>query len=137
MEPAELAQQAWWQYGILGVVALVFALVIRFLFKQYQREVRKNQDKDKMIADERQAWAVEREKIRGEFDEHHTDLLKEYAQKIQAEHKECQEREATIRRERDEMVERMADEQRKANDAMVEMLQKLQERMVFPRSGRY
>lgn len=139
MEPAEVAQQGWWQYGVLGVGVVVFGLVIRFLFKQYQREVRKYQESQAIIAEERKGWAVERERIRAEYDQCHHDLLREYAEKIQQEHKECQEREDRMREEHDARVERMADEQAKSNESLIAMLEKLQERMVLSRSrgGQY
>lgn len=132
MDPVEVSQ-SWWQYGVLGVGIVVFGIVIRFLFKQYQREVRKNQEKDELVARERTAWAVEKERIRGEYDVRYHEVLKTYAEKLQEEHEESQKREDMLRAAHEDMVEKMADEQRKGADALIEMLQKLQDRMVFSR----
>lgn len=130
--------QQWWQYGVLGVGIVVFGVVIVYLFKQYKVQVAKTIKANEANVVERTAWAVEKERLRIEFEQRHNDLLKSYAADIQAEHVECVAREDRMRVAHADELERVSDEQRKASDAMVVMLQKLQDRLVFSKDhGRY
>ena len=130
--------QQWWQYGVLGVGIVVFGVVIVYLFKQYKVQVAKTIKANEANVIERTAWAVEKERLRIEFEQRHNDLLKSYAADIQAEHVECVAREDRLRTSHADELERVSDEQRKASDAMVVMLQKLQDRLVFSKDhGRY
>lgn len=128
------AQQSLWQYGVLGIAVVAFAGVIWFLFRKYDayrdttekiREVER-----KAMDGERTAWAVERERLRTDYEARNHEVVKNYAQEIQKEHEACRAREDNMRREYTEMVESIADGSQHANDAMLEMLKKFHDRIV-------
>lgn len=147
MEPAAVehlaAPQEWWQYGVLGVGILVFGIVITILAKEYRKVVKDAARERDAWAIERTGWAVERasqtmekERIRADAHAQHNVLLVEYAKKLEEEHrghlremaevhKECQEREDSIRDDFDELTKLRSDEQKKTMDALADALDKL------------
>ncbi len=147
MEPAAAQQlaspQQWWQYGVLGIGILVFGIVITILAKEYKKVVKDSAREREAMAAERTAWAIERagwamekERIAAEFNRQHNVLLVEYAKKVDEEnrthakalvdaHKECQEREDSIRDDYDELTKLRSDEQKKTMDALADALEKL------------
>ena len=146
MDPTTAAQfaspQQWWQYGVLGVGVVIFAVVIVFLFKKYEAQTKVVENERKAMADERLAWAIERERwgiererIRAEFETRHANLVTEYAKQVNADHDVCQEREDAIREEFDKLTQLRSDEQKRAMDALVESLGKLGDKLT-PVSGR-
>lgn len=153
---APAAQTTLLQYGVLGVGIIVFGGVIVFLFKQYQKQIKKNEEQAKEIGEERKTWAVEREQTKSawamerettkrehavekermstEAEERHAALVLEYAHKIEEEHKICREREDAIREDYDAKTTVRSDEMRRAQDALTTMLEKLTDRLVFSRT---
>lgn len=121
-----------WEYGVLGIIALVFGYAIITLYKRGEAKVEaaaadriasnKAMDAERAgWALERQGWALERERVRAELSEKFARDLRELIQQFR-------ENEATIRRERDDMLEGMASEQKRASDSLVAMLQKFHDR---------
>ena len=134
-QPSLTSPASWWQYGVLGVGILVFGIVIRYLFSEYRSVVKQSTEREIAMAAERAAWQTERERLATDYHAQVNQILKDYAQKIQEEHESCQEREDAIREDYAEMVEKMAAEQSKASDALINTLQKFQDRIVLSRRG--
>jgi len=159
-DPVITNPATWWQYGVLGIAVLVFAWVIIALFRKYEGQIKQREAADAAAAAERQAWAVERERtkneyeqrfgeletemikerqiwqvererLRAEYDGKYHDVIKEYAAKLQEEHRQCQIREDQIRKEHAEMIEAISSEQAKSAESLTTMLEKLQDRFVF------
>ena len=121
-----------WEYGVLGIIALVFGYAIITLYKRGEAKVEaaaadrivmnRTMDTERAAwALERQAWALERERVRAELGEKFARDLREVIQQFR-------ENEATIRRESADMLEGMAAESKRASDSLVAMLQKFHDR---------
>ena len=120
------------EYGILGVVCLIFAYVIVFLYKRNERirdaAEAKSKEDDKLIATERLTWALERERWSVEREKIRADLAEKFARELRDAHEQSRAHEVAIRREYAEMIEGMSNEQKRASDALVDMLRKFHER---------
>ncbi len=139
-QAAAAMPQQMWQYGVLGVVVVVFALVIKHLFKRYEAlnslVLAELKAKEKEIADERSAWNSERIRLatkefslRQEFEERHTTLVKDYAKQIVTMQEEARARESATRKENAEIQRQTGEAARHANEALTTLLQKFYERM--------
>lgn len=117
------------QYGVLGVVALVFAYAIVHLFKAMRTDT-------KAMEAERTKWGVERETIRTEFERKHRELVEDYAEALQKERDSNRAHEDLVRKEFAELMEQVADEGGKSSQALVDMMQKFYDRFVGPTRGR-
>ncbi len=143
----ELAPKAW-QYGVLGVVALAFAVAIVHLWRTLREDAKQRLEDAAARETERLAWVEERAEIRGElerkeadlraeYERKHRELVDHYTQLVRNEHRENREHEDRVRSEFAEIMERVSAEANKSSDALVNMLQKFYERFVGPSRGRY
>lgn len=136
-----------WQYGVLGVVVVVFALVIKHLYTRNEAGnallLAKLETKEKEINTERGAWAAERVRLenreaalRQELEERHTELVKNYAQQIVSITAEMHLREASARKDAVETQRQIGETQRHTSETLLVLLQKFYERMTShtPRS---
>lgn len=124
--------------GALVAVIATLATVVAYLFKRYER---RDDRREKAITDERKAmdkeraeWAVERERLRAEYEEGKSELSEKYAAALREEHKQARDHEDEVRADFAAIMERVAAEAAKSGTALVEMLQKFYERFVGPRS---
>jgi len=117
------------QYGVLGVVCLIFAYAIIHLFKTIRADA-------KTQADERDKWAIERETAHVEHERKLREVVENYAQALREERDGNRAHEDEVRREFAELMERVSTETGKASDALVTMLQKFYDRLVGPARGR-
>lgn len=121
---------------MVAVIATL-ASVVAYLFKRYER---RDDRREKLIAEEREAmdkeratWALEREKLRADHETKRAELSDEYANALREEHKLARDHEDEVRAEFAGMMERVAAEAAKSSSALVEMLQKFYDRFVGPR----
>lgn len=124
------------QYGVLGVVALVFAFAIVYLFRTMRADHAASKAEAKAMEEERKQWAVEREALRAEYELKHRELVKSYAEATREERAAARTREDQVRREFAELMEQVALEGGKASQALVDMMQKFYDRFVGPPRGR-
>lgn len=124
--------------GALAAVIGTLATVVAYLFKRYER---RDDRREKMITDERKAmdkeradWAVERERLRAEYEERANELSVQYANALREEHKLARDHEDAVREDFAAIMERVSQEASKSSNALVDMLQKFYERFVGPRS---
>jgi len=117
------------QYGVLGVVALVFAYAIVHLFKAMRTDT-------KAMETERKNWAVERETMRTEFERKHREVVEDYAAALEKERDSNRVHEDLVRKEFAELMEQVAQESGQSSQALVDMMQKLLDRIVGPSRGR-
>ena len=117
------------QYGVLGVVALVFAYAIVHLFKAMRTDT-------KAMEAERTKWGVERETIRTEFERKHREVVEDYAERLEKARDSNRVHEDLVRKEFAEMMEQVAEEGGQSAQALVDMMQKLLDRLVGPTRGR-
>lgn len=146
-EVAEQAAQAppqIWQYGILGVIAFVFAGVIVYLFKRYERRekrldaeraliVKERAEWQAVTAKERADWQAERVEIRAEYEMKHRIIIEQSAKELREDRDAAREHEDLMRREYAELMENVAAEAAKSSAATTAVLDKLYERFVGPR----
>lgn len=118
------------QYGVLGVVALVFAVAIIYLFKAMRADHKEMDAERKGIEAERKQWAVERVEIRNEFERKHRELVESCAEAAQEERNENRAHEDLVRKEFAELMEQVAAESGQSSQAIVDMMQKFLDRFV-------
>lgn len=139
----ELAPKAW-QYGVLGVVALAFALAIVHLWRAMREDHKERAAEAKSREAERAEWAAREMRLRqeletkeadlrAEYERKHREVVDHYAQLAKAERREGREHEDRAREEFAEIMERVSVEHGKMSDALVNILQKFYERFVGPR----
>jgi len=136
MEQSSAATSTAVQYGVLGVVALVFAYAIIHLFKTMRADQAASKAEAKAMDEERKQWAVEREGLRTEYERKHRELVERYAEAEREEREEGRAREDIVRKEFADLMERVATESGKASQALVDMMQKFYDRFVGPSRGR-
>jgi hypothetical protein len=124
--------------GALAAVIITLAGVVAYLFKRYERRDDRREkaivEERKTMDEERAAWAIEREKLRGDFEAKHAELSDDFANALREEHKLARDHEDEIRAEFAAIMERVATESGKSATALVEMLQKFYDRFVGPRT---
>jgi flagellar biosynthesis GTPase FlhF len=137
----QTATQTAVQYGVLGVVALVFAWAIVHLFKvgRLDKEKMETERKD-MEAErkatavereaERKAWAVEREQLKTEYERKHREIVEDYSERLEKERDSNRTHEDLMRTEFAEMMEQVAKESGQSAQALVDMMQKFLDRFV-------
>ncbi len=122
------AQSVAFQYGVLGVVALVFAYVIIALYKR-------GEAKDAKITEDRIAWAAKEQTLRTDFQTQIAGMAVEYAKQLQTMRTGVQEREDAIRKEFADLMEHVAEEATKQSDATIAVMQKVYDRILGPKAG--
>ena len=138
----ELAPKAW-QYGVLGIVACVFAYAIVHLFRALQAAYERNAAAEKAREAERSDWTkrelllrqeleTKEADLRAEYERKHREVIDHYAQLAKAERRENREHEDKAREEFAEIMEKVSADANKSTDALVNMLQKFYERFVGP-----
>ena len=135
MEPQAATSTAL-QYGVLGVVALAFALAIIQLFKTMRADHAASKVDAAAMEKERGQWAVEREALRNEYERKHRELVESYAETAQEERNSNRAHEDLVRKEFTDLMERVAAESGKSSQALVDMMQKFYDRFVGPTRGR-
>ena len=111
------------QYGVLGVVALAFAVAIIQLFKAMRAD-------HKAMETERKAWAVEREQLKTEYERKHREVVEDYAERLEKERDTNRTHEDLMRAEFADMMEQVAKESGQSSQALVDMMQKFLDRFV-------
>lgn len=124
------------QYGVLGVVAVVFAWAIIYLFKTMRADHAAAKADTAHMEQERKAWAVEREGMRTEYERKHRELVEDYAQTLREERDGNRVHEDLVRKEFADLMEHVAAEGGKASQALVETMQKFYDRFVGPTRSR-
>jgi len=114
------------QYGVLGVVALAFAVAIIQLFKAMRAD-------HKAMETERKAWATEREALKTEYERKHREVVEDYSERLEKERDANRAHEDLVRTEFADMMEQIARESGQASQALVEMMNKFYDRFVGPR----
>lgn len=150
--PAEAATDVAFQYGVVGVVALVFAIATIYLFKRYEAREREHtarekentarwDAREKEIASEREAMIEEREghqtalvAVRVEYEVKHRELVQQYAASARADHSDNRAHEDAARREFANIMTTVEDQAAKSAAAVTAVLEKLHDRFVGPRA---
>jgi Asp-tRNA(Asn)/Glu-tRNA(Gln) amidotransferase A subunit family amidase len=132
-----LAPKAW-QYGVLGIVALGFAIAIVHLFRALRAEAARAEENGKAQERERAAWTIKERQLEADYERRVREQIELHSEQLRAVFDASREREDQIRIEFAEIMERVEAEATKTSDRLVEMLQKFYDRFVGPsRSGRY
>lgn len=142
----EKAASAAFQYGAVGVIALVFAIAIVILWRHLLRREDRLDGERELMVKERASWEA-REiqiraegdakllKLREEFQAKSTALTEKFAQDLRALFEAQQRREDAARREFAEIMEDVSKQATESSQALVTMLQKFYDRFVGPRRG--
>jgi len=123
----DAAQERVLQFGILGIVALVFAYVIVALY-------RRSEAKEEKINADRIAWAAKEQALRTEHEAKHVAVLVEYAKTLDELREAGQVREDMIRKEFSDLMEHIAEEATKTSNATIEVLHKFYDRILGPKA---
>lgn len=123
---AGATQSVAFQYGVLGVVALVFAYVIVALY-------RRGEKKDEKIIEDRSAWAAKEQGLRADYEARHSAALVEYAKQLQDLRAAGQDREDAIRKEFSDLMEHISEEATKTSNATIDVLHKFYDRILGPK----
>lgn len=122
------------QYGVVGVVALVFAWVIVHLYKQSRADLRESAEKDKKHAEDltkcQEQCKVEKEALRADHDRKHREVLEGYTIQLTQIRQQQEKREDDIRREFTATYTKLAEAGREKDEALIEMLDKLQAKLI-------
>lgn len=148
---ADQAPPPWIIAAFITAVATL-AGVVAYLFKRYER---RDDRREKAIAEERRAmdaeraswakeretwkaeretWETEREEIRADYEANARQLSERYAQALREEHKIALDREDAVRAEFATIMANVEAQAAKASQALVEILNKFYDRFVGPRS---
>ena len=121
------AAERMFSYGAIGVLCVVFAFVIRALYKQGVDERKAAAESDKKHVAElvscEERCRTEKEAVRTESERRHRELVEAYAQQIRQIRDLSEKREDNIRLEAASMIAQLADANTEANDKLVAMLQ--------------
>lgn len=128
------------RYGLVGVIAVIFALVIRYLY----RENRDDRVKREAVHEaERKVWSseremlkadnarcieackTERELLRADYERRNKEAVEGYMHQFTVERDAARKREDDLRHDTDAFVASIADKAKVSDEAMVAMLQKL------------
>jgi hypothetical protein len=118
------------QYGVLGVVALVFAWAIVYLFKTMRADNAASKAEAKKMEEDRGKWSVEREGLKTEYERKHRELVETYAKTLREERDSNRAHEDEVRKEFADLMEHVAAEGGKASQALVDMMQKFYDKFV-------
>lgn len=136
------------EYGIVGIIVLVFAYVIIFLYKESKQDQTKMNDERKAMDAERQRWILEREGLKAEtrtcteackaekeslkteYEKRAKENLEGYVHQLMQDRESSKKREDDIRKDSQAFVERISQGARDSNEALVEMLQKVHDKLV-------
>ena len=125
-----------WQYGVLGIVALVFGWVIYKLWTYNTTRDDQRATERKKMDEERAGWVLEREKIRSEYEAKHRELADKYGEQLIEQIKAFRENDTIARRETADTLEAMAEASEKQADKQVAMFEKLTDRIVVANKPR-
>lgn len=121
------------EYGVVGIVALVFALAVIVLWRHMlARENKMIAEREAMIK-ERKDWELQEAKIRLECQERINAAQKMQLEQILALQVSAQKREDDVRKEFADMMEIVETKGAEANAAVAAVMQKFYERFVGPR----
>ena len=147
MEPstARSATDIVLNYGIIGVVALVFGYVIIALYKKNEARVEKSIELAKEMASERASFALREAALRAEaalrevalrkeLAEEREKLADEFAKDLRELRVQGHAREDQIRREYTELMETVSAEATKQAGAMANVMDKVYDRIISPRA---
>lgn len=121
-----------WQYGVLGVVALVFGYAIIHLFRALRADQASIRAADAARDKERGEWAVEREALKTEYERKHREVVEGYAHDLREAHRTNREHEDAARREFADLMEAISSESVKSADAIAAVLSKFYDRFIGP-----
>jgi hypothetical protein len=124
------------QYGVLGIVALAFAIAIIQLFKTLRTDHAASKADAAAMEKERGQWALERESLRAEYERRHRELVEQFAETLREERESSRSHEDLVRKEFADLMEQVAVESGKASQAIVDMMEKFYDRFVGPARGR-
>lgn len=129
---SQTAAAAAWQYGVLGIVALVFGYAIIHLFRALRADQANVRATEVAREKERGEWAVEREQLRTEYERKLRESSEDYAKALRAERDNNREHEDAARREFGELMESISARAEKSSDAIAGVLSKFYERFIGP-----
>lgn len=129
----QVGQKSWeilLGYGVVGVAVIVFAMVIISLYKEIKEERRECKAERKSFDEERVANAKALEAIRAEYEKRYREVLEGYTQQLRQDRTQQYEREDKIRNAFTELLTDLKDGLGERDEALTEMLKKLQERVL-------
>lgn len=133
------------KYGIGGVLALAFAYVIIYLYKENRADRREAAANEKSHAAElatlkaahekemvlcKEHCRIEKETIRADYEKKHREVLEGYTVQLTQVRATFDKREEDIRRDSNANVEKLANANKESAEALVDMLQQFLAKVV-------
>ena len=122
------------QYGVIGVLCVVFAIVIRALYKENRSDRKEAEETAKKHIIElvscEERCRTEKETLKIESEKRHRELLEGYAKEMIRIRDLAEKREDDIRRETATMIAALADANSESSEALMEMLQQFLNKVV-------
>lgn len=129
------------RYGVVGVVCIVFAWVIRFLYREGKDDRTKMEAERKIWTAEREvlkadnakcfeACKTEKETLKADYERRYKELLEGYTHQWSVERDASRKREDDIRREMTIFIESVSKNYQESNEDLTQMLSKIHEKLV-------
>lgn len=118
------------RYGVVGLIAILFAKVIVYLYKENRADLKDGIKERKEWSDERIKWASEREKLGLDYERRHREVVEGYAHQLVQVREAAQKRDDSIRQEVATMMDKVSANSNDVNEALIEMLKKIHEKLV-------
>lgn len=125
-----------WQYGVLGVVAVVFGYAIMHLFRALRADQHEMRSEVAARERERAEWMVEREGLKAEYERKHRELAEGFAESLRDEREANRAHEDAVRREFSDLMEKIATESSRSAEVTATILSKLYDRFANPERSR-
>jgi hypothetical protein len=122
------------QYGVVGLMCIVFGLVIRYLYNEAREERKAFAERDKKHAEDMVKCAegckVEKESLRADYEKRHREVIDGYMHQLSVMRATQDKREEDIRRETASLVTKLSESAQEKDEALLAMLNKFYERLI-------
>jgi len=122
------------QYGVVGIMCVVFAYIIFYLYRENRADRREAAANEKNHAAElmacKEQCKTEKEALEKLFEKRNREILEGYTQQLIVIRQSCEKREDDIRREFNALAEKLANGNKESSEALVEMLQQFLNKVV-------
>jgi hypothetical protein len=126
------------QYGIVGVVAVLFLGAILVLFRMYIKHRDGSEAKAVKLVEEhtkaRGEWEKKMVEVRAEFERKHREALEQFSKELRELYEDSRGHEDQVRKECAAMMSGLSDDYTRSSGEIVRVLDKFYDRFVSPRA---
>ncbi len=122
------------QYGVVGIMCVVFAYIIFYLYRENRVDRREAASNEKNHAAEltacKEQCKTEKEALRADYERRYRELLEGYQAQLVQIRTASDQREDSIRRDMSTMIEKLANSNKESSEALVDMLTQFLQKVV-------